>query len=244
MARLLAEIALIIGAYLIGSIPYMLLLSRARGIKLARSEDFHISMWRKVGRLEGASGVIVDILKGITPVLIGFLCDFRLAIIACAGVAVVIGQMWPVFQRFDGEKGNTTGIGMSFTLIIGVSQNIGAGNNAIWVLYGGLICFLAAVLGRTIPRFIAKGQSMEEKLKLGGPVSNSMPLGMFAGFAVMMLLSWILGQPLEMSLALTVTFVAIAIRRLTANIRADLKSPKTSVGKILLNRFLLDRSYF
>jgi glycerol-3-phosphate acyltransferase PlsY len=238
MFRLIAEIALIIAAYLIGSFPYMLILSRAKGIKLARSEDFHISMWRKVGRLEGASGVLVDILKGIIPVLIGFVCDFRLAIVASAGVAVVIGQMWPVFQKFNGEKGNTTGIGMAFALSIGV------GHNALWVMYSGIVCFLAAVLGRTIPRFMAKGQSVEEKLKLGGPVSNSMPLGMLSGFVVMPLVSWFLDQPIEMTLALAVTFVAIVIRRLTANLGADLKTARTSTGKILLNRFLLDRSYF
>jgi glycerol-3-phosphate acyltransferase PlsY len=238
MSRLIAEIALIIAAYLIGTFPYMLILSRAKGINLARSEDFHLSMWRKVGRLEGASGVIVDLLKGVIPVLIGFVCDFRLSIIAAAGVAVVIGQMWPVFQKFNGEKGNTTGIGMAFALSVGV------GNSALWVMYSGIVCFLAAVLARTIPRFMAKGQSVEEKLKLGGPVSNSMPLGMLIGFVVMPLVSWFLEQPIEMTLALAVTFVAIVIRRLTANLDADLKTARTSTGKILLNRFLFDRSYF
>jgi hypothetical protein len=85
---------------------------------------------------------------------------------------------------------------------------------------------------------------MEEKLKLGGPVSNSLPVGMLAGFFVMPLASWLLNQPLEMTLALTGVFVAIAIRRLTANLSKDLKSPRTSTGRILLNRFLFDRSYF
>jgi glycerol-3-phosphate acyltransferase PlsY len=238
MARIVAEIALVIGAYLIGSFPYMLILSRAKGIDISRSEDFHMTTWRRVGRLAGASGAIVDMLKGVIPVLIGFVCDFSLAIIAIAGVAVVLGQMWPVFQRFNGEKGNTTGVGMAFAFSVGI------GNAALWVLLSGALCFLAAVLFRTIPRFVAKGQSFAEKLNLGGPVSNSMPLGMLAGFIVMTLVSWFLEQPIEMTLALVVTLAAIIVRRLTANIGIDLKAPKTGVGKILLNRFLFDRSYF
>jgi glycerol-3-phosphate acyltransferase PlsY len=238
MVRLIAEIALIIGAYLIGSFPYMLLRSRAMGINIAHSEDFHLSMWRKVSRLEGISGIAIDVLKGIIPIVIGFVCDFRLAFIAIAGVAVVIGQMWPVFQKFNGEKGNTTGGGIALTLTLFL------GNDALLALYSGIICFAIGFSIRTIPRFVAKGQTMEEKLKLGGPVSNSLPVGMLAGFFVMPLASWLLNQPLEMTLALTGVFVAIAIRRLTANLSKDLKSPRTSTGRILLNRFLFDRSYF
>jgi len=243
---IIAGIALIIFAYLIGSFPYMLILSRAKGITIKRNEDFHITTWRRVGPLEGMSGIIIDILKGVIPVVIGFVCNFQLAIIAAAGVAAVIGQMWPVFQRFNGEKGNTTGIGMSFALCIGIffTPGIGTGSGALWVMYSAIICFLAGILTRNIPRFMAKGESVKQKLKLGGPVSNSMPLGMLAGFLVMPIVSWILQQPIEMTLALALTFILIVVRRLTANLSDDLKTARTSTGKILLSRFLLDRSYF
>jgi glycerol-3-phosphate acyltransferase PlsY len=238
MSNIIADFALVIGAYLLGSFPYMLILSRARGVNIPRGADFHISMWRNVGRTEGASGVAGDVLKGSIPVIIGFVFDFRLAVIASAGVAAVIGQMWPVFQKFNGEKGNTTGAGMAVTLISFLH------GDALWAMFGGLACFLIGFLVRTIPRFMIKGQNFNEKLKLGGPVSNSMPAGMLAGFFVMPLVSWLLNQPVELTLALAVTFIAIAIRRLTANLGKDLKEPKTNLGKILFNRFLYDRSYF
>ena len=238
MPWLIADIALVIGAYLLGSFPYILLLSRARGFDLSLEEDFHISTWRKVGKLEGLSGIVVDVLKGVIPVLIGFLLDFSLAVIVIAGVAALVGQMWPVFQKFNGEKGNTTGAGMELTL----ASFIGGG--ALIAFGYCVLCFAIGFLVRTVPRFTAKGQTMNEKLKLGGPVSNSLPLGMLLGFAVTPLASWLLNQPMELIIATAAAFILIVIRRLTANLGKDLKAPRTSVGLILLNRFLFDRSYF
>jgi glycerol-3-phosphate acyltransferase PlsY len=238
---MLANIALITGAYLLGSFPYMLLLGKAKGFDLSKEPDSHMALWSKVGRLEGLSGVIVDILKGIIPIVVGFLLNFGLAAIAAAGVAAQIGQMWPVFQKFDGEKGNTTGAGVILTLSMFLTST--GFPLAYWVF---IITVTPALIGffiRTIPRFMASGQTMDERLKLGGPASNSLPLGMLVAFAVAPLASWLLNQPVEMTVALLALFILIVIRRLTASLGADLREPKTSVGSILVNRFLYDRSY-
>jgi glycerol-3-phosphate acyltransferase PlsY len=238
MINLVSGTVLMLCAYLIGSFPYMLLLSRAKGFNIAVGEDYHLSVWRKIGRVEGASGVAVDVIKGILPVVVGFMFDFTLVVIVCAGVAAVIGQMWPIFQKFNGEKGNTTGGGMVLALTMFL------GNNALLVLCICVLCFLTGFLVRTIPRFRGKGQTLDEKMKFGGPVSNGMPLGMLAGFAVMPPASCLLNQPLEMTLALAAMFTAIVIRRLTANLGKDLRMPQTGISQILVNRFLYDRSYF
>jgi len=237
---LLADIALITGAYLIGSFPYMLLLGRAKGVDLSHEPDSHQALWHKVGRLEGLSGVLVDILKGVIPVVVGFLLDFRLATIAAAGVAAVIGQMWPVFEKFDGEKGNSSGGGMILTLTMFLTAT--SSPYAYWVFIITVIPVLTGFFVRTIPRFMAPSQTMDERLKLGGPASNSLPLGMLIGFAVAPKASWLLNQPVEMTVAFLALFILIAVRRLTASLHADLK-PGVNLGKILLNRFLYDRSY-
>ena len=238
MSNTIIEIALVAGAYLVGSFPYMLIISRARGVVINPDEDYHLAVWQKVGRLEGFSGIVVDVIKGMLPIVFGFLLDLRLAVIVCAGVAAVMGQMWPIFQRFNGGKGNTTGAGMAFILTIFLW------NDALLVIYCCLLCFLAGFLIRTIPRLARGGKTLDEKLKLGGPMSNSMPLGMFAGFASLPITSGLLSQPIEMTLAFTIMFIAIAIRRLTANLDKDLIEPKTTLGRILINRFLFDRSYY
>jgi glycerol-3-phosphate acyltransferase PlsY len=229
------EILFIIGAYLFGSIPYMLLLSRAKGIDLSRETDMHIATWHKVGRLEGLSGIIFDLLKGIIPVLVASLLDFRLIIVVIAGIAAFIGQMWPVFEKFDGEKGNTTGGGVVATLSIYY--------NIYLVVVSGACIMLIGFLIRTVPRFTAPGQTFNDRMKFGGPVSNSLPLAMLLGFAAMPLVSWLLHAPSEITIAMVVVFVLIVIRRLTAGLCADLKTPRTGVCRILLNRFLFDRSY-
>lgn len=238
---MLANIALITGAYLLGSFPYMLLLGKAKGIDLSKEPDSHMALWHKAGRLEGFSGVLVDVLKGVIPIVIGFLLNFGLAAIAAAGVAALIGQMWPVFKKFDGEKGNTTGAGIILTLTMFLT----ATNSplAYWVFIITAIPALTGFFIRTIPRFMTSGQTMDERLKLGGPASNSLPLGMLIGFAVAPKASWLLNQPMEMTVAFLAMFILIALRRLTASLGADLKEPRTSTGSILLNRFLYDRSY-
>jgi len=237
---LLADVALVVGAYLLGSVPYMILLGRAKKIDLSQEEDLHIALWRKVGRIEGFSGILVDVLKGAIPVIIGFIFDFHLAVIAAAGVAAVAGQMWSVFQKFDAERGNTAGLGMIIALTVGVS--VTESPLACLVLLFTLIPPITGFLIRTIPRFVVPGQTLSERFMLGGPVSNSLPLGVAVGLILASLSSWCLEQPVEMTLGLLALFVAIMVRRLTVGLRADLKTA-TSIGSILINRLLYDRSY-
>lgn len=240
LAQIAADVALIIGAYLLGSLPYMLLLGRARGFDLSQEEDLHMALWRKVGRLEGFSGVLVDVLKGVIPIIIGIILDFHLAITVSAGVAALAGQMWPIFRRFDGERGNTTGLGVILTLTLGLTLT--EAPHAYLVLVIALIPTIIGFLIRTVPRFMASGQTLSERFMLGGPASNSLPLGIAIGFTAAPLSSWCLKQPLEMTLGLAAIFVAIMVRRLTVGLGADLKTT-TNVRSILINRLLYDRSY-
>jgi len=228
------EIALILGAYLFGALPFMIALGGARGVDLSHEEDLHIATWRKVGRIEGIAGMLVDLSKGIIPILLGYGFGFRLWAVATAGVAAVAGQMWPVFRHFDGERGNSVGIAMVLTLSIAYQ--------AYLVIIIALIPILFGVLVRTLPRFFARGQSLNERLKFGGPASNSLPLGMAVGFATMPVVSWLSRQSFEMTLALTVLFVIIIVRRLTVGLNEDLKTA-TNLRSVLLNRLLYDRSY-
>jgi glycerol-3-phosphate acyltransferase PlsY len=238
---LLAYIALVIGAYLLGSLPYMMLLGRAKGVDLSKEEDLHIALWGKVGRLEGLSGVLVDMLKGVIPVIIGFASDFPLAVTAAAGVAAVVGQMWPVFRKFDGEKGNTTGIGVVIAFTMYLTATYSPLAYIVFVVFA--IPILIGIGIKIIPRFMQSSKTLNEFFMFGGPVSNSMPLGMAIGFAIAPLVSWCLRQPPEMTWAFLAVFIVIIIRRLTAGLSKDLKTATTSVRSILINRLLYDRSY-
>ena len=94
---------------------------------------------------------------------------FDLLVVTLAGVAVVSGQMWPIFAHFDGEKGNSTGLAMAGTLA----------PNPLCI---ALVPIVIGVTIRTVPRLLDGRQSLDERLKLGGPPSRSLPLGMAIGF--------------------------------------------------------------
>jgi glycerol-3-phosphate acyltransferase PlsY len=239
---LLADIALIVGAYLLGSLPYMILIGRAHGIHLSYEEDLHQAIWTKVGRLWGLSGVIVDALKGVIPIVVGFSFHLHLAAIASSGVAAVAGQMWPVFRKFDGEKGNTTGIGFNIALTSYLTSTISPLAYVVFIIFAIPVLIGAGI--KTLPKIVAPGQTMSQRFMLGGPASNSLPLGMFVAFAIAPLASACLRQPQEMTWAFLAVFVIIIIRRLTAGLSKDLKTATISTGAILLNRFLYDRSYY
>jgi len=106
-------IILALGSYLFGSLPVVQLLAVLRGLNPDREADLHLALWRKVGYGWGGLAVAWDIAKGVLAPLSAWLLGFSTSVMVLAGLAVVAGQMWPIFTRFQGEKGNSTGIGMA-----------------------------------------------------------------------------------------------------------------------------------
>jgi len=223
------DIALVVASYLLGSLPQNRIIARIRGVDVSRERDLHIALWRKVGRVEGAIATIIDMAKGPVPVLIGYAYGFSLYTVCLAGLAVVAGQMWPVLSGFQGEKGNTTGLTMAAAL------------SPVAVL-PALLPMAVGFFVRTVPRLTDRSQSMRQRLKFGGPPSNSLPLGMIIGFAVMPLSAWLLRRPPEVAITLLALFVLIMVRRLTAGLGQDLEEAGGKKARLLLNRALYDRS--
>lgn len=223
------ELAIIVGAYILGSFPLMYLIGRLHGIDLREHGDMHLALWRNVGRVEGVVGILFDFAKGVIAVLVARALNFDVGWVAFAGVAAVAGQMWPIFFGFvNGEKGNSTGLAMSGAL-------------ATKAMLIALVPIAIGAAIRTVPRFRQPDQSLDQRLRFGGPPSLSLPLGMAVGFAILPLLAWWLGQPWQVSLALAGLFFLIMVRRLTAGVSEDLRQPSGKKG-MLLNRLLFDRS--
>jgi glycerol-3-phosphate acyltransferase PlsY len=221
------ELVLILGSYLLGSLPFMYIMGRLKGVDLREHDDMHIALWRNVGRMQGLLGVFFDFAKGAIVVVAARSAGFEPGWVAFAGVAAVAGQMWPVFMKFDGEKGNSIGLAMSATL-------------ATKAALIAMVVMATGLLIRTIPRLRQPNQSASERLKFGGPPSNSLPVGMAAGFAVLPLAAWVMGQPWEVIVAFVGLFVLIMVRRATAGISEDLRQP-SGKRRMLLNRLLYDR---
>jgi hypothetical protein len=227
---MLVNILWIIGAYLYGAVPVVYLIGRLRGVDLSQEEDMHISLWRKVGRIEGFFGILWDVVKGAIAVLVvdrGL--DLTDGVVAGVGVAVILGEMWPVFLEFRGEKSNTTGMGMAAAMVYKAIPFI-------------LIPIVIGAGVRTLPRFFRRGQSMDERMELGGPPSLSLPLGMLFGFALFPLGCWVMDAGWWRIGAGIALFVLIVVKRLTDGLTVDVEREGLKPS-VLVNRLLFDRSH-
>jgi len=107
---------IILSAYLIGSVPFALLLARWWGGSDLRSVGSGNLGATNVIRASGVTaGVIVallDILKGALSVMLAQHLSRNSAAPAAAGVAAIVGHIYPVWLRFRGGKGVATACGV------------------------------------------------------------------------------------------------------------------------------------
>ncbi|MFQ6058213.1 MAG: glycerol-3-phosphate acyltransferase [Anaerolineae bacterium] len=106
--------ALVVAAYLLGSIPFAYLIGRWRGVDLTQVGTRNVgaaNLGQVVGRWAGALAFLADMAKGLVPVLAARALRYGGLAAAAAGVAAVAGHCWPLFLRFRGGRGNATGMG-------------------------------------------------------------------------------------------------------------------------------------
>ncbi|MEN8141978.1 MAG: glycerol-3-phosphate 1-O-acyltransferase PlsY [Thermodesulfobacteriota bacterium] len=110
---------LIIISYLIGSIPFGLLLGRLAGTDVRQHGSGNIgatNVSRLLGKKLGALTLACDLFKGLLPMLIiARLLEGqpRAEILTLlAGMAAFLGHCWPVYLKFKGGKGVATALGI------------------------------------------------------------------------------------------------------------------------------------
>jgi glycerol-3-phosphate acyltransferase PlsY len=131
-------IAAAIIAYLIGSVSFAVVVSRAMKLPDPRtygSNNPGATNVLRTGRKTAAALTLLgDCAKGWLAV---FLTEqyFETAVppaykISMVAVAVVIGHMYPVFHRFQGGKGVATALGV----LLGLNPWVGVGAAATWAM--------------------------------------------------------------------------------------------------------------
>jgi glycerol-3-phosphate acyltransferase PlsY len=134
---MLIAAAIAIG-YLLGSIPFGLLLTRLAGLgdvrKIGSGSIGATNVLRTGNKAVAALTLLLDVAKGIAAPLIGALWG-PLPMIG-AGAAVAVGHMFPVWLGFRGGKGIATALGVLIALAWPVA------------LVGGLIWLAVAILFR------------------------------------------------------------------------------------------------
>lgn len=117
-------IILITGAYLLGSIPFALLVGQGiYHVDVRDSGSGNIgatNVLRVLGKKAGTLVFIGDMAKGFAPVLLAKLlveADSAALVSVLVAAAAIAGHTWPVFLKFRGGKGVATGGGAILALM-------------------------------------------------------------------------------------------------------------------------------
>lgn len=127
---------LIVAAYLIGSIPFAFLLARRRGIDLRLAGSGNVgasNVLRTSGVPLAMLAMALDGLKGTLAVLLAQgIAPGSVAPVA-AGLASVLGHVYPPWLRFRGGKGVATAAG-AFSLLAPMALGIASAVFVVVVL--------------------------------------------------------------------------------------------------------------
>lgn len=129
-------------AYLLGSVPFALLLGLYLGIDIRKTGSGNIgatNLGRAAGRKWGVLAFLLDFLKGLLPVAAAAVLATRnpealelspryFAI--AAGIAAIAGHIFPVYLAFRGGKGVAT----TFGVMAGLSWPSTLAAGAVWGL--------------------------------------------------------------------------------------------------------------
>lgn len=140
-------IALLVFAYLLGSISSAILLSKIMGFEDPRAQGSKNPGATNVLRIAGKKAAFLtllgDCLKGLIPVLVARLVSDDHLVVALSALAAFLGHCFPVFFNFRGGKGVATAIAAT----LGYNWIIGTIIIAIWLLFAKVfkISSLAAI---------------------------------------------------------------------------------------------------
>lgn len=153
--QVLFPILAAIAAYLLGSLSFAVIVSRAMGLRDPRTfgskNPGATNVLRSGSKAAAVVTLLLDGVKGWLPVVLVRwfgqpygLGDGTLALVA---LAAFLGHLWPLFFRFQGGKGVATFIGV----VIGIHPLLGAATAATWLIvafflrYSSLASLVAAV---------------------------------------------------------------------------------------------------
>jgi glycerol-3-phosphate acyltransferase PlsY len=144
-------------AYLLGSIPFGLVLTRLAGygdIRAIGSGNIGATNVLRTGsKMLALATLLLDFGKGLAAVLIG--AAFAPSIAIAAGAGAFVGHLFPIWLRFKGGKGVATAGGV----LLAIAWPVGAIALALWLAiaiatrYSSLAA-IAACLAAAIAAFL------------------------------------------------------------------------------------------
>jgi len=183
----MADLLAVLAAYLMGSIPFAQLLSTRRGIDLRRVGSGNVgasNVLRTLGVRPAVLAMMLDAVKGTVAVLIAQRLTNGVAAPVAAGLASMIGHVYPVWLRFRGGKGVATAAG-AFAVLTPVAAVVAVGAFLLTVALTRFISVGSMVAALTLavwaiasdaPRIVEVGAAIGAALVLIGHRANLLRL--------------------------------------------------------------------
>ena len=143
-------VAVLVGAYLIGSVPIAWLLGRWRRLELrdvGSGNPGTSNLFRNAGAGVAALSGPLQFAQGVVPVVIARAVGGDGSFIEIAAICAVVGNGWPIWFGFNGQRGIAVATGAAAAL-----------NPALLVVL--LICFAAGALTHAIAVGVLAGFSV------------------------------------------------------------------------------------
>jgi glycerol-3-phosphate acyltransferase PlsY len=154
----IAPIVAAVVGYLLGSIPFGLLLTRLAGYgdirDIGSGSIGATNVLRTGAKTLAAATVALDLLKGTAAVLIGW--EWGEAAALAAAAAVIVGHMFPMWLGFRGGKGVATALGV----LIVIAWPVALGAAVLWFAtalvfhYSSLAALAAAIAAAAAAGFV------------------------------------------------------------------------------------------
>jgi glycerol-3-phosphate acyltransferase PlsY len=104
-----------VGSYLLGSIPFGVLVSKRHGVDIMAEGSKNpgaTNVWRTLGWRSGLVVFLLDVLKGAIPAAIGVQLFGTVDFGVICGLSSVAGHTFSPWLNFKGGKGIATGFGL------------------------------------------------------------------------------------------------------------------------------------
>lgn len=160
-----------LGGYLVGSIPFGVLLTRAAGagdVRNIGSGNIGATNVLRTGRKDLAlATLLLDAGKGAAALLIARAVTGNDAVAAIAGGAAFLGHLYPIWLGFRGGKGVAT----FFGLMLAAAWPLGLVAAAVWLLTAAV--FRVSSLSALVATLVTPILALMPIAALNLPTSNS-----------------------------------------------------------------------
>lgn len=158
----MTELIFIVGAYLLGSVSFGILMSRAFGLPDPRTvgsgNPGATNVLRSGKKMAAVLTLLGDAFKGWFAVWLAMHFELLMWQVCAVALAVFLGHLYPIYYRFKGGKGVATALGV----MLAVSLWLGLAAMLTWLLvfallrYSSLAAIVAAALAPVYALFLLR----------------------------------------------------------------------------------------